>query len=153
MTDKKVHGGADPDEYERTLYPDRGTQKVGYCKPPTETRFQPGISGNPNGRPKHRKNLKTAFKDILTEKIRVRTGNRVALRTRLEVVLMATLDKAIKGDPKAAQNITATAKELGLLGDVPAQEMTVGDLSHFSNEELREFERLLVKSSGKFRAV
>lgn len=27
---------------------------VGYCKPPVHTRFQPGKSGNPAGRPKRK---------------------------------------------------------------------------------------------------
>lgn len=158
MTDKKSPGDADPNEYERTLYPDLEpfppeTRKVGYCNPPTETRFQPGKSGNPKGRPKRRKNFKSAFKDILTEKIRVRIGNKVTRRTKLEAVLIATLDKAIKGEAKAIQHITATAKALGLLDDAPSQELVVGNLSHFSREELLEFLRLMEKADGTYRDV
>src|SRR5580704_12538166 len=33
----------------------RRTGSVGYCKPPTTTRFQKGKSGNPRGRPKEAK--------------------------------------------------------------------------------------------------
>ena len=34
-------------------------EKIGYRKPPTKTRFKPGQSGNPNGRPRGSVNLKT----------------------------------------------------------------------------------------------
>ena len=33
--------------------------EVGYKKPPIHTRFKPGVSGNPKGRPKGTKNLAT----------------------------------------------------------------------------------------------
>lgn len=45
--------------------------KVGYRKPPAKTRFQPGQSGNPNGRPKGSVNLKTDLRSELSERIRI----------------------------------------------------------------------------------
>lgn len=141
-------------EYEKTLHPEpnvsssRGTRKVGYGNPPIETRFRPGMSGNPNGRPKGRKNLRTAFTEILTEKIAIRIGNKAKRVTRLEAVLMTTLDKALKGDPKAIQAINNTANALGLMDYVP-QKLVLGDLGSFSGEELVEFERLLLKASAR----
>ncbi len=41
--------------------------EVGYGKPPRHTRFQPGRSGNPRGRPKDTKNLKTDLIEELAE--------------------------------------------------------------------------------------
>ena len=41
---------------------DRGngaSYEIGYCRPPVATRFQPGVSGNPSGRRKGTRNLKT----------------------------------------------------------------------------------------------
>ena len=38
---------------------------VGKGKPPKSTRFKPGQSGNPKGRPKGRKNLKTELDEVL----------------------------------------------------------------------------------------
>jgi hypothetical protein len=38
---------------------------VGYGKPPLHTRFQKGRSGNPNGRPRGRKNMSTLLSDAL----------------------------------------------------------------------------------------
>lgn len=39
----------------------QGKSDVGYKKPPEETRFKPGQSGNPKGQPKHRTHLWTWF--------------------------------------------------------------------------------------------
>src|SRR5438045_2771148 len=38
---------------------------VGYCRPPLHTRFKPGQSGNPSGRVKGSKNLKSLFHQTL----------------------------------------------------------------------------------------
>jgi len=45
--------------------------EVGYGKPPTETRFVKGKSGNPSGRPKGTKNAATIFRDVTRQTIRV----------------------------------------------------------------------------------
>lgn len=42
--------------------------EVGYGRPPTHTRFQPGKSGNPNGRPKGSKNTKTILMEELIQR-------------------------------------------------------------------------------------
>lgn len=39
--------------------------EVGYKKPPKNTRFKPGQSGNPNGRPKTQKSNQDIFEEIL----------------------------------------------------------------------------------------
>ena len=38
---------------------DTSRQKVGYRNPPQHTRFKPGQSGNPRGRPRGQRNLTT----------------------------------------------------------------------------------------------
>lgn len=37
--------------------------EVGYCKPPEHTRWKPGQSGNPRGRPKGAKNKSRAARE------------------------------------------------------------------------------------------
>ena len=37
-----------------------------YKQPPKETQFKPGETGNPNGRPKGRKNIKTMLTELLS---------------------------------------------------------------------------------------
>ena len=41
---------------------------VGYKRPPMHSRFKPGVSGNPSGRAKGTKNLRTLFQNILRRK-------------------------------------------------------------------------------------
>jgi hypothetical protein len=49
--------------------------KVGYCKPPLETRFPPGPSGNPRGRPRGRPSLKTMVESVAYRKVPIRQGD------------------------------------------------------------------------------
>ena len=44
--------------------PDSPRYEVGYRRPPQDTRFRPGQSGNPNGRPKGAKNKPPTNEDI-----------------------------------------------------------------------------------------
>ena len=89
--------------------------QVGYKKPPKHSRFKKGLSGNPCGRPKGAKNLKTILEAELSETIVVREGDRQKKISKLEGVVKALLAKALKGDPRgmdlvlrlAAQHILA----------------------------------------------
>lgn len=63
--------------------------------PPEHTRFKPGQSGNPNGRPKKLPDL---------EKLLVRVlGTEEDNKTGWEVIIEALQKKAAKGDVKAAE--------------------------------------------------
>ena len=50
---------------------------VGYGRPPTATRFQPGRSGNPRGRPKGRKTLIALVRTALEQPVMAITENGV----------------------------------------------------------------------------
>src|SRR3990172_3762040 len=78
------------------------TYQVGYGKPPVSRRFQPGRSGNPRGRPKGTKNLKTDLVEELAERVQViENGRRITL-SKQRLVVKALTAKAVKGDTKAA---------------------------------------------------
>lgn len=82
-------------------------EKVGYRKPPAKTRFKPGQSGNLNGRPKVSVNLKTDLRSELSEKIRIREGERSLKVSKQRAMLKALVAKALKGDARAA-NVVLT---------------------------------------------
>jgi len=88
----------------------RGVEyQVGYGRPPLDTRFKPGKSGNPKGRPKEHRNVRTIVEQVFNEKITIREGQKTRKVTKFEAMLQATMLKAMKGDPRAANTL------LGLL--------------------------------------
>lgn len=79
--------------------------EVGYCKPPKHTRFKPGRSGNPKGRPKAAKGLNTLVRETLTQKVAVRTASGQRKISRIEAALQKTVELAMKGNPRALAEI------------------------------------------------
>ena len=78
---------------------------VGYKKPPTATQFAKGKSGNPKGRPKGSKNLRTILAQELSEKITVHENGKSRRFTMQEVMIKQAVQKAAKGDAKALQTL------------------------------------------------
>ena len=62
----------------------RNGYEVGYGKPPTHSRFRPGQSGNPAGRRKGVRNLKTDVMRTLTTPVKVKEGGRTRTRSTQE---------------------------------------------------------------------
>lgn len=84
--------------------------EVGYGKPPKATRFKPGQSGNPRGRPKGAKNRKPALheermKDIILEEayrtIKVRDGGKQVSIPIAQAVVRSLAVNAAKGQHRA----------------------------------------------------
>jgi Family of unknown function (DUF5681) len=92
---------------------------VGYGRPPEHTRFKPGRSGNPKGRPKRHCNLRTIVEDILNEQIRIREGERTRDMPRLEALVRTILNRALKGDPRAVNALLALIRTTDLAGEEP----------------------------------
>ena len=78
--------------------------EVGYGKPPTHSRFQPGQSGNPAGRRKGVRNLKTDVMRTLTTPVKVKEGGRTRTRSTQEGALMVLREKALRGDRARARS-------------------------------------------------
>jgi hypothetical protein len=74
---------------------------VGYGRPPTDSQFRPGRSGNPRGRPRGAKSIKTLAREALTAKVNVRTERGQRRVSRMEALLMKAVEMASRGDMRA----------------------------------------------------
>lgn len=99
-----------------------GEYEVGYGRPPQHSRFKPGQSGNPRGRPKGRQNLKTVLENILDQKVTVTENGRPKVMRKRELMLVSHVNKAVKGDVRALNSIIALMARTGL-ADVEVEQV------------------------------
>jgi len=78
---------------------------VGYGKPPQHSRFKPGQSGNPRGRPKGVRSFNAQANELLTETIGMKEGDRIKRITMREALLRATIKAALGGDHRARHEL------------------------------------------------
>jgi hypothetical protein len=78
-----------------------GEYRVGYGKPPLETRFKRGQSGNPKGRPRGAKNLASLLNEALNELVLVaEDGGRKRISKR-KAAFKQLVNEAAKGNWRA----------------------------------------------------
>jgi Family of unknown function (DUF5681) len=80
--------------------------RVGYGRPPEHSRFKPGTSGNPKGRPKVPKSLGSAVDAFLSEKITVTEQGRIQKIAKRDVIAKQLVNKAASGDLAAIRFLT-----------------------------------------------
>jgi hypothetical protein len=97
-----------------------GDYEVGYCRPPVHTQYEKGKSGNPKGRTKGRRNVKTELKAIVNKKFKVREGETEHKLSLLGANVLAHGVKGAKGDVRSAGLFLNNAQKLGLLEDEEA---------------------------------
>jgi hypothetical protein len=88
---------------------------VGKGRPPTGTRWKPGQSGNPKGRPKGVKNMMTYFHEALSRKIDVKVGGKIRRMSAREGIAMNTTNLALKGDVKIILLVLAIEREASVV--------------------------------------
>jgi len=83
-----------PDDYE-----------VGFGKPPQQSRFRKGVSGNPQGRPKGTLNKKTILSRTLREKVVITENGKRKRITKREALYKQIVNKGVSGDLKTAVEV------------------------------------------------
>lgn len=86
--------------------------RVGYGKPPKHSRFKPGQSGNPKGRPKGARGFKAELDEELKELITVTEAGRTRKLRKQRAMIKALFAKALKGDSKSVQLILSHSSGL-----------------------------------------
>jgi hypothetical protein len=84
---------------------DTGTYEVGYRKPPKSGQFQKGQSGNPRGRPKGARGVKTVLDEALRKEITKSEGGQTSRVTKREALILSLITKALKGDIRAVGQV------------------------------------------------
>src|SRR3954471_18987975 len=78
-----------------------GDYEVGFRKPPNRSRFKPGQSGNPRGRPKGRKGLSALLQAELQTPIKVTEDGKAKRMTKEQAIVKRFVNELLKGDSKA----------------------------------------------------
>jgi hypothetical protein len=116
------------------------TRAVGYKRPPVDRQFKPGQSGNPKGRPKGRKNLKTIFVEVLNKKVKLWDKNKNRTRTvsKLEAMIEVISNKALTGDPRALATIVQIGERLDVFNSL--SDVTIDTTGY--NHVMRKLEEM-----------
>ena len=115
--------------------------EVGYKKTPKHSRFKPGQCGNPKGRPKGSRNLKTDLAEELNTRVTIREGGRARKISAQQAAIKRLLAKALGGDLRALEKLFDL--KLRLLpedapeGDAPISADEAEILAGFAEEILR----------------
>ena len=93
--------------------------EVGYGRPPTDTRFQKGVSGNPRGkRVKLKKHTFTKLiASILAETVDVPVDGKSVTLSMMEVIVQRLGEKAAKGSKRALRKLLDLREFVVVNGD------------------------------------
>jgi hypothetical protein len=111
--------------------------EIGYGKPPEKTRFKPGQSGNPRGRPKYSKNASTLLSEELSERISLREGGKQIVLTKKQAMIKQLMNKALQGDMRALFFIYQQTMNTDI--NEATKETLTDDLSEEDNTILMRF--------------
>lgn len=88
-----------------------GEYEVGYGKPPKHAQFKKGQSGNPKGRPKGHRNVRTEIVAMLDAEVRIKIDGQYQVVPTYVAALMRLREKALRGDRHALDLLLRYAQE------------------------------------------
>ena len=84
--------------------------KVGYRVPPEDTRFKPGVSGNPDGRPKRRRSIADDLRDELERPVTLVENGEELVVPKRRALAKRLIEAALKGDPRVIAQLDFMAR-------------------------------------------
>jgi hypothetical protein len=87
--------------------------EVGYGKPPKANQFPKGRTGTPRGKRKGEENIISAFKRIVSKRVKINDGEKVRTITLAEAVILKNYNAALQKNPFAMSNMFRLAEEAG----------------------------------------
>lgn len=112
---------------------------VGYRRPPKETQFKAGQSGNPKGRPKGRRPIGAVLQEIMQKKMSVTENGKIRRLSTLEIMLRRLTNDAMRSDHRA---IKLLVDLLDRYGDAPEATIQVNELLAEDEEILKHYLKL-----------
>ena len=82
-----------------------GDYEVGHGRPPKAHQFKPGRSGNPKGRPKGSRNMKTDLDIALKARMSVTKNGRAVTMSTQQVLIAKLIEKSLKGDIRSLSKL------------------------------------------------
>src|ERR1700737_3494366 len=79
--------------------------EVGYGKPPKANQFPKGRTGNPRGKKRGEENTISAFKRVVSKRVKINDGEKVRTITLAEAVILKNYNAALQRDSFAMSNI------------------------------------------------
>src|SRR5436190_19727930 len=104
-----------------------GDSEAGYKRPPQRSRFKAGRSGNPKGRPKGGRNLKTDLTALMKKRIPIRQDGELRQVSGQEAILLSLFEKAVRGDLKASAQIITMLMKIDNRDPPPPEPAVVTD--------------------------
>jgi Family of unknown function (DUF5681) len=116
---------------------ERHDYEVGYRKPPCQTRFRKGQSGNPKGRTAGDKNLSTLLSEALNEHVIItENGGRRKISKR-QAIVKQIVNQAAKGDWRAAKLLLDIQQENEPRSEPEPSESSLGAADEKVIEQLK----------------
>ncbi len=127
--------------------PDRDrTYDVGYGKPPKAHQWKKGVSGNPRGRTKGSKNIRTILAERFNDRVKSRVNGKVKTETVLEALIRGQVyDALTKRDHKTVVFLLGQIERLGVFNDAEGETARQDELDETDAEIVR---RLMDRLSG-----
>jgi len=122
-------------------------QNVGYRRPPVRTRFKPGVSGNPSGRPKRRPTFRAVLLDELAAPIAA--GGAEPRVTKLQALVRTLVAAAISGDARAQALLLAAITRIGEADEEDQASLSPDDSEILQAYVSGELERRTTDSESK----